>query len=823
MHLRSRSCLWEHHSFFLTFVETTMNEIKRMTIKDLLSHYLITESELHDIIDASPQYGLIWSDSLGEVNVPEGLVALIKSRFSPRTGRVEPYGLKIVGKIDLYKFDPKKGKKRERIKRGTAKTLRDEVEELRESSSQNESQVMSKEQEIEAAYEELEEQRELEWREWEEQSSPVFWTYEEYLEHLENESIKKRAEQEKASLILENELILKKEESLYQRINEIRRIVQRHYHIEITDTGEFLFAYNQASSLPKGYLYLFDHTAATPISLIGLFDLSEKRVFAFSPKQERATSELDSLFEHSIYLIDSNGSVIESFVIKKSFSISLQKTHGEWMLLSIRQISLIFVVNYSGECMFVFPQRECRIHDEREGQSLLEYHDNEMFILDYNNHRIIRRQGISKRVPLDYYFRQNGLRYETRYVNKDVVEENTAYFGSKKLLPRKIYDSFDSFISSSWIIIIGIFEQECDIFQSRLRLNDNYDSLSEGGCVQHVEFNSYSWFEKRTGPLCKRFPLLLFDGQKQEKIAVLEDRRFRFGPKSSISLTFVYQDIWRAQLRWAEKYYSGTLHKNYMKTGIVELEDIKDNESIFVCGDNIIFNQDGSVYHKFNSNTLLVDTWYNYLAFSQNNCFLIYQFVHGISLRTYLDKKLYPRPKLVSPLYGQITDLINYDVFVDKYIRPTSSPNSFILATDSFGEVYGVDKRIQSRIRESRWLQDHYRSKNREDLLVLCTASGYFIIIHRMEPVLIEVPSSVFDDEYSAKLIGHERYQFLNIDSVFACFDVVNRIFTPVPWIKQVIDEYHDLELDSGRANYSDDIGIIDALDGDWDNYWNID
>lgn len=807
---------------FLTFVETTTNDIKRMTIKDLLSHYLITESELHDIIDAFPQYGLIWSDSLGEVNVPEGLVALIKSRFSPRTGRVEPYGLKIVGKIDLYKFDPKKGKKRERIKRGIAKTLRDEAEEVRESSSQNESQVMSKEQEIEAAYEELEEQRELEWREWEEQSSPVFWTYEEYLEHLENESIKKRAEQEKTSHILANELILKKEESLNQRINEIRRKVQRHYHIEKTNIGEFLFADDQTSSLPKGYLYLFDHTDTTPISLIGLFDLSEKRVFAFSPNQERANSELESLFEHSVYLTDSNGYVIKSLVIKKSFSISLRQAHGEWMLLSVRQNSLIIVVNYSGECVFVFPERECRIHDEREGKSLLEYHGNEMFILDYNNHRIIKRQGISKRVPLGY-FRQDGLRYETRYVNKDVVEENTAYFGSKKLLPQKVYDSFDSFISSSWIIVIGIFEQGCDIFQSRLRLYDNYDSLSEGGCVQHVEFNSFSWFEKHTGPLCKRYPLLLFDGQRQETIAVLGDRRFRFSPTSSISLAVVYQDIWQAQLRWAEKYYSGTLHKDYMKTDIVELEDIKYNENIFICGDNFIFNQDGSIYHKFNSNTLLVDTWYNYLAFSQNDCFLIYQFVHGIGLRTYLDKRFYPHPKLISPLYGQIIDVISYDAFVNLYIRPTDSPNSFMFATDSLGEVYGVDKTIQSRMREGKWLQNHGHSKNREDLLVLCTASGYYVIIHKMEPVLVEVPSSVFDDEYSAKLIGRENNQFLNIDSRIACFDTVNRIFTPVPWIKQVIDEYNDLKIDSGRTNYSEDIGIIDALDGDWDNYWNID
>lgn len=809
-----------------------------MTIRDILQQYQITECELREIIKGHKEYGLKWADVPLATELTEELTLLIIDGLKKRDALLQQTGLKIVGKIDLSQFDPKKGKKRMRIKGTDSHSFTKTGE--RSKKVRDKSEPLTKEEEIEAAYEELEEQRDLERQEWEEKHSyhfsqsgpykedpyPIYWTYEEFLEHLEDEEAEKKVSEEKKYKRIAEEAARRKEEAILARINDVRGKMSGEYHIGYNNGANYIIVNEAVSTFPQGYLFLFEKTESSSCLPIGVFDLVEERLFVFDFNQESSYASSDSLLRQNIYITDSKGWIITSFKGKVSLVFRIMQSVNNWRLIGLSSYSLLMLVNSDGECIYVF-NRHLHIGDVFNDKAVIEYSNNDLYIIDYNNKLIIRKQGIEKDALSHHYYDRNALHYRTIYQNREILVERSVCVGRMTVLPRKIYDSFDCYVTKNWIVIVGKYDNKYDVYQYK---PSTWGARSLLEAVQNhvgqtitIECESIEWVEKKYGFLCKRYPYLKYTNKDQELCVVLENNQVSFPSNCRISIAIVYHysifDNRKNRKGWTKKMRERMYDKTYM-----ELEDVYETDCHFICGGNVIYDEKGTVYHRFSSETIFVDSWFEYIAFSTNSQISIYRIIEGSCLNLYLnEEEEYQQPRLISPLFGSITSVFEYEQF-EQIVWGIIINSDGLVAVLSSGEEIPiqVSRSIKSWKGESIL---SVVSKKRSAFLVLVLGSGEYVLIHKNDPIMVSVSSAVYRSDQAPTLLESEKDRYLNIGSEYECFDLENQVFAPVPWIDKVVREEEEIESLYERV-YSDGnegISMLDAFDGDWGSYWNID
>lgn len=815
-----------------------------MTIKDILEQYRISESDLRELIKKHEGEIIFENDFSIETEASSDLVTLLEREYNKNDSSIRKEGLKIVGKIDLSKFDPKKGKKRERIKKSSPGES-DKIQHSSSSKSQEknefddpidsgQSNPMTKEQEIRAAYEELAEQIEQEeeacWRQLEsmeekfyEQS--VFWSEQEYYENEEYKKEEERWAKEEEKKRKEEEAIRLKEAAIMERITDVRSRINHSFHRHCIDSSKSFIVDDIDLSLPKGYLYVFQNRENTTYIPIGLYDLKEGRNFIFDSNHQDSYISMNEMNKTFVYITDAKGQIILSLSIGGYSLIQKHFFQNGWYLLEFHLQDQIIVVNNDGECIFVFPKKYCFIPKVNNGTVLLSYYRDEVFIVDFNSNTIIQKQGLTKEQAVEYT--SNTIHYETVYDDSGNQIAKSLFAGQKRLLPRLKYDSFEAFVSKDRLLVVGEYNgYQYDIFRyKRSSWRDKYTSeaiMNNLGSTLYIESNSMRWVEKQYGEICKRYPLLLYIN-KLGRTCVLSDDAQVCLPFDRFSIATVYNGRKNGRKEWARR--SNYLSKFFQDKIDIILEDFGTESSridyLVLCGGNQIINPDGTLYHSFPADTVFVDSWFEYVAFINNKRLSVYELVEGEDLECLFHITEDQEPRFVSPLFGTITGVLSFTAFEER-LWEISYKGSSIVAIDSYG--------YEHQIRLSRWISKNNSNHliaditmNKYDYLVLVLGNGEYALIRKNDAILVEVPCSVYPSDEHQDLLSNETNRYLNIGSRYECFDLEKQVFIPVPWIDEVVKEDKDLEFEYGNDQSNDDISMLDALDGDWSNYWNID
>jgi hypothetical protein len=815
-----------------------------MTIEEILEQYQISESDLRELINKHKGEILLENDFSIESEASSDLVKLLDIEYDKNDKSIQKEGLKIVGKIDLSKFNPPKGKKRERIGKS-----RSRVEDITQHSSSSKSQEedeyddsidsaqsnpMTKEQEIRAAYEELAEQIEQEeeacWRQLEsmeeefyEQS--VFWSEQEYYENEEDKEEEERWAKEEEKKRKEEEALRQKEEAIMERITDIRSRINHPFHLHCIDSSKSIIVDDTDLSLPKGCLYVFQNWEQNTYIPIGLYDLEEGRCFIFDSSHQDSYISMNEMNKTFVYITDAKGQIILPLSIGGYSVFQKLCFQNGWFLLEFNHQDQIILVNNDGECIFVFPKKYSSIRKAEEGTILLPYSSDEVFIVDFSSNRIIQKHGLIKDETVEYHLYT--LRYETVYDKSGNIVEKSLFAGQKRLLPRLKYDSFDAFVSSHRLSIIGKYNgQQYDIFQYKYK-ESSWGGISEEvknnpGSTFHIESDSVRWIEKQYGLVCKRYPLLQYINRQGETCVIFGDKQVCL-PFNRFSIAVVYngRNSRDARTRW-----SRSVNRNYWRDKIdVVLEDYGTATSMIdylvLCGGNQIIYPDGTLYHSFPADTVFVDSWFEYVAFINNKRLCVFEFVEGEYLECLFHISEDQEPRFVSPLLGTITGVLSFTDFEER-LWAISYKGSSIVAIDSYGDEH--------QLRLSRWISMNNRNHliadvtmNKNDYLVLVLGNGEYALIRKKDAILVEVPCSVYPSDEHQDFLSNETNRYLDIGSRYECFDLEKQVFIPVPWINEVVKEDKDWEFEFGPDYSNDDISMLDALDGDWSNYWNID
>ena len=685
---------------------------------------------------------------------------------------------------------------------------------------------LTKKEEIELAYEELEEQRDLECRELEDQAydqlldkeyeqgygMPVFYSYEEYLEYLEEEEEKKAQAIEAEKRRFAEEIVRQKETAIFEKILEVKGLYCEKYHIETRDESCYFVPGRSCASFPKGYLSFLSESEHESYTPIGLFDLTEYRCFIFDSDQQNPVRPLREGERLSICLTDSNGLLILRLSINTNILPKAKRAINGWHFIVFGK-SLRVLVNDEGESVFVFPNEDCRITDKGDDSTVLSYPMrrsigvDKSFIVDFNKKKIVLKQWL----PYSSY--SESPRFETHYLKTNEIITNSLFIGqNKNVFPQQVYSSLDSFVSQNWLVAHGKFRRGYDVFhfvKSCWRIEDLLKAVvNHQYSIQHVECDDLTWFEKKYGDSRRRYPLLQYYSSSGTLNIIIGGKRICL-PFNKYSIAFVYRYLsTKSRISWTRPLHS---QKD------VFLEDFGAVESeiafLVLCGGNLIINTDGSLYHRFSPDATFVDSWFEYLAFAKNNQTTIYRFIQGRQLSYIFDDEALDS-RVISPQYGSITGVIDYETFQQR-IWGLENKGTTLMAIDSNGENHPITV--------SKQFGKFNITENQSNCLVLVLGNGGYAFIHENEQVIIEKPCSIYTPDKTQDLPESDKRRYLDIGSRYECFDNHNQVFVPVPWINKVLKEDHEREIERQLDNPPEEYSILEALEGDWSYYWNID
>ena len=737
--------------------------IGNMTIGELIEKYSITKDELIDYLNEFSGLGHIDRDESLDRVIPSKYVLAVREKFWDSI--TPPTGLKIVGKIDLSPRIPKV-RKRERVR--TNPKQREEV--------QVSKPLSQKEKEIEMAYEELERQREEEAQKIEEavvdlevsqddsteaDDALVNGTYEEYLHDQEWEESQKEYER-----LLEQQKKAKEETERKYRMREqaIRDIINAEYA-----------------------------NTFAPDDYVGIEYTYDSWVIVQAPKD-------------AYFLVDVNGKVVFHF------------PHARYHVYrSIREQG---VVDLSRDI-----ENPDNLYSSYRTMSLnhplrIVYH------IDCPNKRIALGESFSNN---DMFPR---LRFETIYDDNQRIIKKNICVGEQSLLPRVLYNRFEAFRSTNWLILLGYKDEECDaVFLNIENVKD--ESSIEKQLINltypfkrtypfHINSSNVSWVQKTYLHLTKRYPIIEYidkDGHWRLMFnGVIIADSFT---KHSVAVIYDSKDTSKRRRRsWARLRDS---KKEYL-----EYEDFRGEKSIgdslIVCDNNKLYSLDGNLYHAFDKHWDFVDSWFEYIAYHDDNQQVrIFKFIESRELL--LEYGYHDSPeefRYVSPKYGVITGVFDFDTFEQNiwdisFKSDLSDGKSVLVATDSLGNNYVIllSGRLSSFL--SRTTLPIFEALHgiKDNVVVLGLGNGAYGLVMNTEPILVEVLCKHTYEDKGRSL--------LYIGSDYECFDNGKGVFAPDPELDSMMRKIERQEWEHRlEQTEPETYSMLEALE-DWSNYWNID
>lgn len=733
-----------------------MTRIGDMTLGELIDRYSISKEDLIDFLNEFPNLDYLDRNTPLDRVIPSKYVLAVRERFWSSSN--PPTGLKIVGKIDLSVFDPRKTKKRERSRIAPTQ---------RKNQSKESRPLSQKEKEIEMANDELESQREEELRKQEEQAiilesdlentsgdvldEDADWamehgTYGEYLieQELEeiNERIKRKKEQER----------LAKEEEKRQREKELQAIC------DIINNGT-TESYSYDASLSIEYRYNSWRVVFAPKDACFLVDVKGRVVFQFPSTH---------------YYVDrrDEGVVFLSGSIKNHNTIYYSRSF-------LRDSGYVLKVVYRIDCI----NQQIALWES--------FLNNEMF---------------------------PRLRFETVYDERKNTLKKNICIGEHPILPEAVYTRLDAFRSSNLLVLLGVRDDDGDVMFVPIK-NSNQDSIAKQ-IISHkrpIRINTPDiiWVEKTYLHLTKRYPMVEYKDSQGWHL-LFKDVRFD-DPFIKPSIAALYYSLYgsdRRRVSWARLRNVTKEHLEYDDLG----EDGFVYDSIIVCGKSELFLLNGSLYYSFDKNFQFVDSWFEYLAYQDKELQThIFEFVRGKELyyqASFGDNR--EEFRVVSPQYGVITGVYKFDELKQK-MWDIGVESNRLVAIDSYGEEHPIflSDRIASYLSCSPQQMLEKINNVADRIVILGLGNNTYCITTDTEPLIVEVQTDYKEED------GRHLLYF---DSKYECFDIDKGKFVPTPGLDAMMKEIEKREREYELENtvlptYS----ILDALDGDRSNYWNID